>query len=806
MIKKPISYTFYSLNKNKGVVVGKQHLQKKNWTLAAMFALSLSLSACGGGGGGSSASGSDSNTNGGTQTPSVTVSSSVSTVAAGDGSVQLSAQITGSTSAVTWSISPAGIGSLDSTSGTQVKYIPPLAGTVLADTPVTITASAGQVSKSVSLTVQRAAGVALLAGDYGRMVDGPVSISKQLRPGKAVTDSKGNLYVINSGMSIRKITPDGNVSTIAGSVMPGTLKEGNAIDVNFSSLNQLAIAPDDTLYAIDVIDKTIKKITAAGVVSTIAGPLKPNSQESFNNLTSLAVAKDGSVVFADAYTDQENMGTYFPSPNVYRIKNGIVELLNSKSNINVVAMGVDSRNGDIYALESYFGGLVKLQITGNNVVAQPFQWLRGRGITDFNYTAVAINSQGTFYIASIMDNKVFAMNSGANPVVFLSAPMTEAEGLNSFQDGLLAAAKFSDVNGLAIDAADNLYLTEYHNVRVRKITATGLVSTISGAPYRGIQSGLAADSRFSTLSGVTLDTSGNIFLSESGYHAIRKLDKSGKVQVFAGGNAASGYADGIGSAAKFNNPMGSFINADGALIVADTYNQLIRKVDANQKVTTLAGTLDVQQRIDGSARTASFDSPYSVVSDKRGNIYVGEVSSIRKIGTDGQVSTVAGGNTLRGFVGGVKKIIYPDGPALSAGLGYVYGMMIDSKDNLLFADCYSHRIRKLTPNGEIMTVAGSVNSERGRTDGNGINARFACPKAVVADESDNLYVLDNSNRLIRKITPQGDVTTVVGNGSYLSSVGKLPANLTSLTGLAYDKNSRSLLVTTDAALFRVVLP
>ncbi|MBC3934795.1 hypothetical protein H8K47_05425 [Undibacterium sp. CY7W] len=172
----------------------------------------------------------------------------------------------------------------------------------------------------------------------------------------------------------------------------------------------------------------------------------------------------------------------------------------------------------------------------------------------------------------------------------------------------------------------------------------------------------------------------------------------------------------------------------------------------------------------------------------------------------GQVTTIAGGKYQRATIGGVTTFIYPDGPALSAGLGYVYGMTIDSKDNLLFADCYSHRIRKLTPNGEIMTVAGSVNSERGKTDGNGINARFACPKAVVADESDNLYVLDYSNRLIRKITPQGDVTTVVGTGSYLSSVGKLPANLSSLSGLAYDKNSRSLLVTTDAALFRVVLP
>ncbi|MBC3933115.1 NHL domain-containing protein [Undibacterium curvum] len=786
--------------------MGKQHLQKKNWTLAAMFALSLSLSACGGGGGGSSASGSDGNTNGGTQTPSVTVSSSVSTVAAGDGSVQLSAQITGSTSAVTWSISPAGIGSLDSTSGTQVKYIPPLAGTVLADTPVTITASAGQISKSVSLTVQRAAGVALLAGDYGRMVDGPVSISKQYRPGSAVVSSKGNLYVVNDGSVIRKISPDGSVSTLAGSIFAGTPKDGTGSDARFGSLGHLVITADETLYAIDESDTTIKKITPDGVVSTIAGPNKPNSNERFNRIASLVVTKDGSVIFSDAVLDDSYINFYVPPISTYRIKNGAVELLNMKTQFNIVAMAMDGRNGDIYGLESVFGGLVKLQITDNNVQVQPLLKLRGKGMSGLDYTDLTVDSKGRIYIASASENKVFSIDAAMNLSVLISIPLISAESMTSYQDGSLSIAKFSDVNGLAVDAENNLYLTEFYNATVRKITAAGVVTTFSGSPYSGFRSGLATEARFSYLYGLALDATGNIFMSDSYFNAIYKLDKNGNVQVVAGGNVVGAFADGMGGSAKFNQPKGLYVNAEGSVLVADSSNNLIRKVDANQKVTTLAGVPTLQGNENGSTTVASFTFPSSVIQDKSGSIYVGQQDAIRKIGPDGQVSIVAGGHQYYDYSGKKPVLVYPDGKALNAGLGRVYGMTTDSKANLVFADCASNRIRKLSTNGDVTTIAGSPSGERGKVDGNGTNARFFCPRAVVADELDNLYVMDNRGEVIRKITPQGDVTTLVGNGSYLTSVGKLPANLTGISGLAYDKSSRSLLVTAESALFRVVLP
>jgi hypothetical protein len=274
--------------------------------------------------------------------------------------------------------------------------------------------------------------------------------------------------------------------------------------------------------------------------------------------------------------------------------------------------------------------------------------------------------------------------------------------------------------------------------------------------------------------------------------------------------------------ATFKRPSGVFASADGNLLIVDTENQAIRKMDMNQTVTTVAliPNVYIERKVD-------IRNPLSVIQDKNRNIYVGRVNTIQKIGAGGLVTTVAGGFNDYKIIGRdangpVYGRNYFDGYASAAELGAVSGMTFDSKGNLIFVDCDSRRVRKLTPDGNVTTIAGSMENQAGTTDGNGLKARFTCPKAITIDEADNLYVADfyinpkfffwpgytyvaNAN-YIRKITPQGDVTTLAGNGSEFTSVGKLPANLASPSALVYEKNSRSLLVTSGTALFRVVLP
>lgn len=776
-----------------------------HWQVLAVFALSVFMSACGGGGGGSSDAGAPLSV--------VAVSSSVSTVAAGDGSVQLSAQITGSTNAVTWSVSPAGIGNLDTTSGTQVKYIPPQAGAVTADIPVMITATAGVSTKSVTITVRRSPGVALLAGDFERQLDGPVNIARHRHPGSAVFDSKGNMFVVNAGTVIRKITPDGTVSTFAGDFFKGDTKDGVGTEARFNQIHLLAIAADDTLYAVDFIRTlkggvfeqkySIRKITPSGIVTTTVGP--------YLGYRNIIIAKDGSIIFNVVYYKDFEAGTYHTV--FFRIKNGIVEELAGDYPGRLIAMSADTRNEYIYAIDRDNSKLAKLKFSDNSMQLQS---VRNLDSSVDDATKMLVDSKDQIYL----DNGVF-IDKNLKISQLFPRQLGSDRSLIRYQDGLFSTAKFSDISGIALDAADNLYVTEDWNGTVRKISVDRIVTTVSGYPYTGVKSGLAAESRFLSLSGLAVDASGNIFLSEPEYNAIRRLDKNGNVQIVAGGDISPKLANGSGMTARFNLPGGLFVGTDGSLLITDTGNQAIRQLDMNQTVTTVAAIPNFSEgrRIIGN--------PLSVIQDKNRNIYVGRGHTIQKIGSDGQVTTAAGSFYFARIIGQddagqpVRAGTYFDGYREEAELGNVSGMTFDSKGNLIFVDCDSRRVRKLTPDGNVTTIAGSMENQTGTKDGNGLNARFTCPKAITIDEADNLYVADSyinpkyvwpgypyvaDANYIRKITPQGDVTTLVGNGSVLTSVGKLPANLASPSALVYEKNSRSLLVTSGTALFRVVLP
>lgn len=759
-------------------------------TLAAV-ALSLFISACGGGSGGSS----DSPTSGVAQPTTINVSASATSVTAGDVGVQLNAQTTAISGAVSWSISPAGVGNLDATTGSQVKYIPPDAGTLLVDTSVTITATAGQLSKSISLNVQRGGAIVLLAGDYFRLIDGPASIARHAFPMNIVVDSKGNTYVVNNGLVIRKITPDGVVSTFAGSYEIAASRDGTGTDARFQNIYRLAIGPDDTLYAADWGQKTIKKITQSGLVTTIYGPEKSVYDDSYDPFSSLVVTKDGEVIFGVSKQSRLSYPNY-DIGFLVRIRNGVREYLGG-DNVNIHAMTVNPKNGDIYALDSYSRALVKLQINAYTVKSQVVRRL-DINIPNMEDAELVINSKGRIFIMVYTSGKVWSVDTDGSLSTYLTSAVTSPQVNLSYQDGTVVTAKFKNFYGMAIDATDNLYLSDLGNASIRKVSPAGIVTTFSGVPYRGGRLGTAADARFSSLTGVGIDPAGNIILSDYQTNAILRLDKSGTVKILTGGNPDWVVADGVGQAAKFNGPMGVYVNSDGSMIVADRRSHVIRKIDAFQNVTTLGKARTSGVRVDGSASVASFDSPTDVVQDKNGNIYVGEVNFIRKISQDGSVTTVAGGGSVPG---------YPDGLALSAGISQVNGMALDSKGDLIFTDCYSNRIRKLTTNGEVVTLAGSVNNESGNVNANGKSARFSCPREVVFDESENLYIIDYDNEQIRKLTPTGDVSTVVGTpGSVAISTGKLPGSLSGLTGIAYDKNTRSLLVTTVGALFRVVLP
>lgn len=256
---------------------------------------------------------------------------------------------------------------------------------------------------------------------------------------------------------------------------------------------------------------------------------------------------------------------------------------------------------------------------------------------------------------------------------------------------------------------------------------------------------------FNQPTGICVDAAGNIYIADAGSHVIRKIDPASNVTTFAGSGVV-GNMDGMGTAASFDTPEGIAIDAAGNLYVTDSKSGLIRVISPAGAVTTLAGTAYYTANDVGSGLGVSFDKPYGIAVDSHGNLFVADAggNKIRKVTPAGLVYTVAG--SVQG---------YADGPGTTALFYAPAGITIDASDNLYVADTYNNRIRKITPQAFVTTIAG--NSQPGLFDGVGTNANFNQPYNLTIDKNGNIYVADTQNQDIRKIDVNSSVTTIAGN-------------------------------------------
>ncbi|HWD19317.1 MAG TPA: protein kinase [Verrucomicrobiae bacterium] len=311
---------------------------------------------------------------------------------------------------------------------------------------------------------------------------------------------------------------------------------------------------------------------------------------------------------------------------------------------------------------------------------------------------------------------------------------------------------------------------------------------LAGAPGNlGSADGPSSAARFHAPEGIVVDGSGAVFVADAGNNAIRKISPDGVVSTFAGLPGSHGSIDSGGSAARFWAPFGLALDGAGNLYVADLANSAIRKITSDGVVSTLAGLAGDAGSADGLGIHAQFRNPWSVAVDTNGVVYVADASNftIRKVTPTGQVSTMAGAAGMLGSA---------DGPASAARFWEPRGIAVDKAGALYITDSGNHTIRKITRDGLVVTLAGSAGNP-GNVDGVGADARFASPQGIAVAADGFIYVAEPENRRLRRINADGVVSTIPRPAASVGGAGFRPSQVAvSVTGDLYVTDSTASVI------------
>jgi hypothetical protein len=537
--------------------------------------------------------------------------------------------------------------------------------------------------------------------------DGTGSAARFYSPRSVAVDSDGNVIVADrDNHTIRKVSASGVVTTLAGKAGISGSADGTGSAARFRYPTGVAVDGAGNVFVADRDNNTIRRVTPAGLVTTMAGnPAAYGSDDGtgsaarFNHPFGVAVDTNGNVFVADA-------------------DNHTIRKVSASRVVTTLA-------GSAGASGSADGTGIAARFHGP--------------------TGVAVDDAGNVLVADQLNHTVRKVSATG-----LVTTLAGSAGVPGSADGTGSAARFYYPTSVALDTSSNVFVADQFNHTVRKVSAAGVVSTLAGsAGSPGSDDGTGSAARFHNPAGVAVGDAGDVFVADYTNNVIRKVSAAGVVTTLAGSAGCPGSADGTGSAARLNGPDGVAVDSYGNLYVADTLNNTIRKVTPDGMVITLAGIAQQPGWQDGTGSAARFELPEGLAVDKLGNIYVADsqYSTIRKVTPSGVVTT---------FVG-INAFFY--GPSAVA---------VDSAGNVYVADTMNNAIRKVTPDGVVTTLAGSAGSS-GSADGTGGAARFNEPSGVAVNTLCNVYVADTGNHTIRKVTPLGVVTTLAGSAGQSGS-------------------------------------
>jgi trimeric autotransporter adhesin len=635
-------------------------------------------------------------------------------------------------------------------------------------------------------------------------VSGEPANTQSLNAGHIALDGVGGFYVISEN-NIYHVEKEGRLYWVAGAGTAGDSgDDGKAVSAQLDSPDGLAIDTAGNLFIADTWNNRIRKVTPDGVIKTVAGSgyrgYSGDGNQATLGLLNYQRSKAGMPMDRDSLFSIVS-ALYHPkgvavdsAGNIY-----IADSLNSRIRI----VGTDGVIATI-AGNGYHGYGPDGRSATSAQIGQPY--------------SIFIDSAGNLFIAT--GNHRICKVTPAGVITTVAGNGTKGY---SGDGGPATLAQLNDAHDVAVDSAGNLYIADTDNNRIRKITPAGVITTVAGngtAGYSGDGS-QAASAQLRNPISVAVDSAGNLYIADRGNSRIRKIIPAGIITTVAGnGTGCSFIAGRGGSTVPPPTPTGIAVDSAANLYIAAPYN-CIQKVDPDGMVSTVAGngvgvytSFDIANLTDGqrkafisgkgvysgeggAATLAQLNHPSSVAVDTAGTVFIADLEDnrIRKVGSDGVITTVAGNETRQCkpvamatdsvgnlYVGdsvrickvtpagaittvagnGTKGFSGDGGPAVSAQAG-AGGIAIDTAGNLFIADTNNDRIRKVTPAGVITTVAGNGTKGFSGDGGPAISAQLHDPKGVAVDTSGNLFILDSGNYRIRKVAPDGMMTTVLGN-------------------------------------------
>lgn len=576
-------------------------------------------------------------------------------------------------------------------------------------------------------------GTAGFSGDGGPAVQASLNL-----PAGVAVDSKGNLYIADrSNNRIRIVDPKGIIQTFAGTGNEGYNGDsGPALKINIDKPFGLALDKDQNLYIADRGNNRIRKVNKAGILTTVAGEGSfffsgdngPAYRASIAGPTGVAVDGKGNIYIADR-------------------NNNRIRVVDSLGMIRTIfGTGQQDYNGDS-------------EVARETNLHLPF--------------GLALDKQGSLLVIDRSHYRIRKVDPKGSKVVTVAGNGKKEFGGDG---GPAAGARLSFPYGITVDAKDNILFTDRAHHRVRKIDTKGIITTVVGNGVRGNvgDGGPALKANIYAPSDLEINAKGEMFIiTPSGFISIiRRIDVKGvihhfldtseqkyKKAIMTPESMALSSKQELAVITQFTDMV---LDDKGNMYITDRINHQIRKVSANGKITTIAGTGDSDFSGDGGpAIKARFRDPGGLTLDKEGNLYIADAANnkIRKIDTKGIITTIAGnGNHADSGDGG---------PALEAGLRSIDALLFSPAGELHIVEANTHHIRKITKDGTIVTVAGRRGIQGYFGDGGpAVKAMLKQPRNIAFDSKGNMYIADMGNNRIRKVDTKGIMSTIAGSGTF----------------------------------------